>query len=58
MGYCCTTCRVQYRDGLHGMVKTAHPFCTSEGEVINLAADFTPWWDGQYMVSEAGSTMV
>ncbi len=42
--------RVQFRDRLHGMVKTAHPFTTREGDVVNLTSDFTPWWDGQYMV--------
>lgn len=46
----CSNCRVHYQDGLHGMVKTAHPAFTEEGDVINLAADFTPWWDGAYMV--------
>lgn len=43
-------CRVQYDDKLHGMVKTAHPSVTLEGDIINIAADFMPWWDGQYMV--------
>lgn len=41
--------RVQYKDKVHGMVKTAHPFFTRDGDIVNLAADFTPWWDGQYM---------
>lgn len=37
--------RVHYRDDIHGQVKLAHPHTLPNGDVITMAADFTPTVD-------------
>lgn len=37
--------RVEYRDSIHGMVKTAHPHRMPSGDIIGMAADFGPFLD-------------
>jgi hypothetical protein len=36
---------VTYRDDIHGMVKSAHPHRLPNGDLVGMAADFSPFLD-------------
>ncbi|KAL4859791.1 Carotenoid cleavage dioxygenase 8 B [Chlorella vulgaris] len=40
-----TLSRVTYRDDIHGMVKSAHPHRLPNGDLVGMAADFSPFLD-------------